>query len=61
MLTKPGNTCAILIDGVNALSPITRERIGCDFDPRNVLLSLQIVFSFVRSAVAYASLKKIAD
>ena len=36
---------------------MTRERISFTFDPRDMLLSSQIGFSFVRAAVAYAFLR----
>ena len=39
---------------------ITRERISFTFDPRDMLLSLQIGFSFVRAAVACAILERIS-
>ena len=38
---------------------MTREHISSTFDPRDILLSLQIGFSFVRAAVACALLKRI--
>ena len=37
---------------------MTRERISLTFDPREMLLSLQIGFSFVRAAVACAILER---
>ena len=37
---------------------MTRERISFTFDPRDMLLSLQIGFSFVRAAVACAILER---
>ena len=37
---------------------MTRERISFTFDPRDMLLSLQMGFSFVRAAVAYAILER---
>ena len=37
---------------------MTRERISFTFDPRDMLLSLQMGFSFVRAAVAYAVLER---
>ena len=37
---------------------MTRERIGFTFDPRDMLLSLQMGFSFVRAAVACAILER---
>ena len=37
---------------------MTRERTSYTFDPRNILLSLHIGFSFVRAAVACAILKR---
>ena len=37
---------------------ITRERISFTFDPRDMLLSLQMGFSFVRAAVACAILER---
>ena len=37
---------------------MVRERIRFTFDPRNMLLSLQMVFSFVRAAVVSAILEK---
>ena len=37
---------------------MTRESISFTFDPRDMLLSLQIGFSFVRAAVACASIKR---
>ena len=40
---------------------MTREHISFTFDPRNMLLSLQIGFSFVRAAVACAILKRISS
>ena len=39
---------------------ITRERISFTFDPRDMLLSLQMGFSFVRAAVACAILERIS-
>ena len=39
---------------------MTREHISFTFDPRDMLLSLQIGFSFVRAAVACAILKRIS-
>ena len=39
---------------------MTRERISFTFDPRDMLLSLQIGFSFVRAAVACAILERIS-
>ena len=39
---------------------MTREYIGFTTDPRDILLSLQIGFSFVRAAVAYAILERIS-
>ena len=39
---------------------MTRERINFTFDPRDVLLSLQIGISFVRAAVAWAILERIS-
>ena len=39
---------------------ITRERISFTFDPRDMLLSLQIVLSFVRDAVACTILVRIS-
>ena len=39
---------------------MTRERISFTFDPRDMLLSFQMGFSFVRAAVACASLKRIS-
>ena len=38
---------------------ITRERISFTFDPRDMLLSLKIGFSFVRAAVAWAIFERI--
>ena len=37
---------------------MTRERISFTFDPRDMLLSLQMGFSFVRAAVACAILMR---
>ena len=37
---------------------LTRERISFTFDPRDMLLSLQMGFSFVRAAVACAILER---
>ena len=37
---------------------MTRERISFSFDPRDMLLSLQMGFSFVRAAVACATLQR---
>ena len=37
---------------------MTRERISFTFDPRDMLLSLQMGFSFVKAAVACAILKR---
>ena len=37
---------------------VTRERISFTFDPRDMLLSLQMGFSFVRAAVACAILER---
>ena len=37
---------------------MTRERISFTFDPRDILLSLQMGFSFVRAAVACAILER---
>ena len=37
---------------------MARERISFTFDPRDMLLSLQIGFSFVRAAVACAILER---
>ena len=37
---------------------MTRERISFTFDPKEMLLSFQIGFSFVRSAVAWAVLER---
>ena len=37
---------------------MTREHISFTFDPRDMLLSLQIGFNFVRAAVACAILKR---
>ena len=37
---------------------MTRERISFTFDPRDMLLSLQMGFSFVRAAVACAVLER---
>ena len=37
---------------------MTRERISLTFDPRDMLLSLQLGFSFVRAAVACAILER---
>ena len=37
---------------------MTSERISFTFDPRDVLLSLQMGFSFVRAAVACAILER---
>ena len=37
---------------------ITRERISFTFDPRDMLLSLQMGFSFIRAAVACAILER---
>ena len=37
---------------------MTRERISFTFDPKDMLLSLQIGFSFVRAAVACAILER---
>ena len=37
---------------------MTRERISSTFDPRDMLLSLQMGFSFVRAAVACAILER---
>ena len=39
---------------------MTRERISFAFDPRDMLLSLQIGFSFVRAAVACALFERIS-
>ena len=39
---------------------MTRERISFTFDPRDMLLSLQMCFSFVRAAVACAILERIS-
>ena len=39
---------------------MTRERISFTFDPRDMLLSLQMGFSFVRAAVACAILERIS-
>ena len=39
---------------------MTRERISFTFDPRDMLFSLQIGFSFVRAAVASAYLARIS-
>ena len=39
---------------------MTRERISVTFDPRHMLLSLQMGFSFVRAAVACAMLERIS-
>ena len=39
---------------------ITREHISFTFDPRDILLSLQMGFSFVRTAVACAILERIS-
>ena len=38
---------------------MTKERFSFTFDPRDMLLSLQIGFSFVRVAVACAILERI--
>ena len=40
---------------------MTRECISFIFDPRDMLLSLHIGFSFVRAAVAYADLERISS
>ena len=40
---------------------MTRERISFTFDPRDMLLSLQMGFSFIRAAVACAILERISD
>ena len=40
---------------------VTRERIIFTFDTRDILLSLQMDFSFVRAAVACAVLERISD
>ena len=37
---------------------MTRERISFTFDPRDMLLSLHIGFSFVRFALACAALER---
>ena len=37
---------------------MTRERISFPFDPRDMLLSLQMGFSFVRATVACAILER---
>ena len=37
---------------------MTRERISFTFDPRDMLLSLQMGFSFVRASVACAILER---
>ena len=37
---------------------MTRERISFTIDPRDMLLSLHIGFSFVRFALAYAALER---
>ena len=39
---------------------MTRERISFTFDPRDMFLSLQMGFSFVRAAVACAILERIS-
>ena len=39
---------------------MARERISFTFDPRDMLLSLQMDFSFVRAAEAYAVLERIS-
>ena len=39
---------------------MSRERISFTFEPRDMLLSLQMSFSFVTAAVAYAILERIA-
>ena len=39
---------------------MTRERISFTFDPRDMLLSLQMGFSFVTTAMACAILEKIS-
>ena len=39
---------------------MTRERISFTFDPRDMLLSFQMGFSCVRTAVAYAILERIS-
>ena len=40
---------------------MTRERICFTFDPRDMLLSLQMGFSFVRATVACAILERTSD
>ena len=40
---------------------MSRERISFTFEPRDMLLSFQMSFSFDRAAVAYAILERIAD
>ena len=40
---------------------MTRERISFTFDPRDMLLSLQMGFSFVRAAVACAIIEIIVQ
>ena len=45
---------------IHKVSEMTRERISFTFDPRGMLLSLQIGFSFVRAAVACATLERIS-
>ena len=39
---------------------MTKERISFTFDPRDILLSLQIGFSFIRAAVSCAVVERIS-
>ena len=39
---------------------MTRERISFTFDPRDMLLSFQMGFSFVRATVACSVLKRVS-
>ena len=39
---------------------MTRERISFTYDPKDMLFSLQMGFSFVRAAVAYAVLQRVS-
>ena len=62
----PGSTCVLFSNSAVKVHDsqayrnmeMTRERISFTFDPRDMLLSLQMGFSFVRAAVACAILER---
>ena len=50
--------CVLFAQAYN-LMEMTRECISFTFDPRGMLLSLQMGFNFVRAAVAVKSLREL--